>query len=158
MIEEATATSVRKTITVEASREHAFEVFTAGFAGWWPSDTHYIGDQQPETVVIEPREGGRCYERAADGTECDWGKVVAWEPPARLIIGWQLNADWKYDPDFLTEVEVVFVDEGENRTRVELEHRDLDRYGAKQAEITASIDSDEGWAGLLRRFAAAASA
>lgn len=153
-----TTESVRKSITVEASQEHAFRVFTARFGTWWPRDTHHIGAVEPETVIVEPHAGGRCYERAPDGTECDWGKVVAYEPPERIVIGWQLNAEWKYDPDFLTEVEVRFIPEGDSRTRVELEHRDLERYGERLEEVRASISSDEGWTGLLRRFAEAAAA
>jgi uncharacterized protein YndB with AHSA1/START domain len=150
--------SVRKSITVEAPQERAFHVFTAEFGTWWPRESHHIGQVEPEAVVVEGRAGGRCFERAPDGTECDWGKVVAYEPPERIVIGWQLNADWEYDPEFLTEVEVRFIREGESRTRVELEHRDLELYGERMEEVRASIGSEEGWSGLLRRFAEAAEA
>jgi len=150
--------SVRKSITVEAPQETAFRVFTEGFDTWWPRDSHYIGEQVPERVIVDDHAGGRCYEIASDGTECQWGSVLDYEPPERIVIGWQLNADWKYDPDFVTEVEVRFIAEGASRTRVELEHRNLERYGERMEEIRASIGSDEGWSGLLRRFADAAAA
>lgn len=153
-----TATSVQKSITVEAPQARAFEVFTAGWNTWWPRDTHHIGEQEPEEVFVEGFAGGRCYERASDGTECDWGKVLAYEPPERIIIGWQLTADWKYDPDFITEVEVRFIPEGDSRTRVELEHRDLERYGERMEEIRESLGSEGGWNGLLVLFAEAAAA
>jgi hypothetical protein len=155
MIEQASANSVRKTITVEARQQRAFEVFIDGFDTWWPHETHHTGEQQPETVTVEPCAGGRCFERAPDGTETDWGTVIAYEPYDRVIIGWQLTADFKYDPHFVTEVEVRFIAEGDGSTRVELEHRDLERYAERQAEITAVFDSEGGWTGLLKRYAAA---
>jgi uncharacterized protein YndB with AHSA1/START domain len=148
-----TTASITKSITVEAPRERAFEVFTSGFATWWPLDTHHIADKPAVTAVFEPRAGGRWYERAADGTECEWGTVIAFDPPERIVFGWQLTADYKYDPDFVTEVEVRFIDEGDSRTRVELEHRDLERYGERQQAVAESVGSDDGWAGLLVRFA-----
>ena len=154
----STVTSVVKSVTVDAAQEKAFRVFTEDFATWWPLDTHHIADKDAVTAVIEPRAGGRWFERAEDGSECEWGTVIAFEPPERVVLGWQLTADWKYDPDFVTEVEVRFVAEGEGRTRVELEHRDLDRYGERAQEIADSVGSDGGWAGLLRMFAEAAGA
>jgi uncharacterized protein YndB with AHSA1/START domain len=153
-----TVESVRKSIVVEASQARAFEVFTAGFDTWWPHESHHIGDQAPERVVVEDRAGGRCYEIAPDGSECQWGSVVAYEPPERIVIGWQLTADWKFDPDFLTEVEVRFIAEGESRTRVELEQRDLERYGERAGEIRSTVGGEGGWPGLLERFAAIAGA
>ena len=150
------ATSVVKSVTVEASQEKAFRVFTEGFAGWWPLDTHHIAEKDAVTAVIEPRAGGRWFERAEDGSECEWGTVIAFEPPERLVLGWQLDADWHYDPDLVTEVEVRFIAESESRTRVELEHRDLDRFGDRGDEVRAAIAGDQGWSGLLQMFAAAA--
>jgi uncharacterized protein YndB with AHSA1/START domain len=102
-------------------------------------------------VIIEPRVGGRWYERGADGSECQWGKVIAWEPPARVVLAWQINGQWQYDPELVTEVEVRFVAEA-GTTRVELEHRDLDRLGPQAAEIRAIFDSPGGWLGLLGHF------
>ncbi len=154
----STATSVVKTVTVDANQEKAFRVFTDGFASWWPLDSHHIGEKDAVTAVIEPRSGGRWFERAEDGSECEWGTVIEFDPPARVVLGWQLDADWHYDPDLVTEVEVRFIAESPGRTRVELEHRDLDRFGDRGDEVREAISSDGGWAGLLRTFAEAAAA
>lgn len=157
--DQAAATAVRRGITVDAPVERAFAVFTDRFGTWWPMDYH-TGDQDPVTVVIEPRVGGRWYERAADGSEADWGVVLAWEPPARLVLAWRLDAEWKHNPDPArqTEIEVRFVAEGASRTRVDLEHRLLDRFGDQSDEMRATFDSDAGWVGLLQRFANAVAA
>jgi uncharacterized protein YndB with AHSA1/START domain len=129
--QQTTATAVRRSITVAAPVEKAFEVFTDRFGAWWPLDYH-TGDEDPETVVIEPRRGGRWYERTAGGEEADWGVVLAWEPPTRLVLAWRLDAEWKHNPDPAkqTEIEVHFVPDGRVRTRVDLEHRLLDRSAA----------------------------
>lgn len=150
------ADSVIKTVTVEAPRRRAFDVFTRGFADWWPLEGHHIGEKDAETVVMEPRPGGRWFERAADGSECDWGHVIAFDPPERVLLAWQLNADFRYDPGLVTEVEVRFVEEGEGRTRVELEHRNLERFGERAEEVRSSIGSDGGWGSLLRMYAESA--
>jgi hypothetical protein len=92
-----------------------------------------------------------------DGSECDWGRVLVWDPPSRIVLSWEISADWKHDPHLKTEVEVRFVADGENRTRVELEHRGLDAYGARRDEMRGIFDSDTGWKGLLDAFAARAS-
>ena len=158
MTEQSTDLAIRKTITVQATQERAFGVFTEGLATWWPLDGYYIGGQQPQTAVIEPRAGGRWYEQAADGTKCDWGRVLVWEPPARLVLSWQISADWKADPSIETEVDVRFVAEGPTTTRVDLEHRGLDGYGDQAAQMHGIFDSDSGWTSLLSRFAVAANA
>ena len=145
---------VRKSITVPASPERAFEVFTAGFGAWWPR-SHHIGASALASAVIEPRAGGRWYERGDDGSECDWGRVLAFEPPKRVLLTWQITADWQHDANFVTEVEVRFIAEGDKSTRVELEHRLLDRYGARAAEMRGIFDSASGWTGLLDKFASA---
>jgi len=108
---EATVEAVRKSITVDVPQERAFEVFTSGMSRWWPLDSHHIGETEPTEAVVEPRAGGRWFERAADGTECEWGRVIAWEPPERVVFAWQLGPEWKYDPDpaMSTEVEGRFV-------------------------------------------------
>jgi uncharacterized protein YndB with AHSA1/START domain len=108
-------------------------------------------------AVIEPRVGGRWYERGDDGSTCDWGRVLAWEPPSRLVLSWEISADFQYDPNLKTEVEVRFITEGKDGTRVELEHRYLDRYGARRDQVRRIFDSDAGWKGLLEAFAARAS-
>ncbi len=157
--DQAAATAVRREITVNAPVEQAFAVFTDRFGTWWPMDYH-TGDQDPATVVIEPRVGGRWYERAADGTEADWGVVLAWEPPARLVLAWRLDAEWKHNPDPAqqTEIEVRFVAESAGRTRVDLKHRLLDRFGDHADEMRATFASDAGWVGLLQRFGDAVAA
>jgi uncharacterized protein YndB with AHSA1/START domain len=103
-------------------------------------------------VVIEPRVGGRWYEVGEDGTQCQWGRVLLWEPPSKLVLAWQLNGQWRYDPDFLTEVDVRFTLEDGGVTRVDLEHRNLDRFGDAAESVREAIDSPEGWAGLLANF------
>jgi uncharacterized protein YndB with AHSA1/START domain len=148
---------VRKSVIVATGVERAFEVFTAGIARWWPA-THSIGRSPQKEVILEPCAGGRWYERGEDGSECTWGKVLAWEPPARLLLAWQIDGRWTYDPAFLTEVEVTFTALGATETRVELEHRNLERYGDKLEAVRAAIDSEDGWAVLLRLYAEAAGA
>ena len=149
---------VKKTLTVHTSQTRAFEVFTEHFGSWWPLETHHIGAQPAQTAVIEPRAGGRWFERDVDGVECTWGRVLEWEPPHRLLLSWEISADFKCDPKIKTEVEVRFVPEGPDSTRIELEHRHLEFYGDTAAKMKGIFDSDGGWTGLLQRFAAAAAA
>ena len=106
--------------------------------------------------VIEPRAGGRWYEVCEDGSQCDWGKVLVWEPPASLVLAWQLDAQFQYDPNLLTEVEVRFTAEGAT-TRVDLEHRNLERFGPDAEKMRTSIDSPKGWPDILRQYAEASS-
>ena len=145
--------AVRKTVTVNAPIEHAFRVFTAEHGTWWPLFTHHIGKVAAATAIIEPYVGGRWYERGIDGSECVWGSVLAWEPPRRLVLAWQITADWRYDLTLQTEVEVTFIAEGPQRTRLELEHRHLDRYRDQAGIMRSIFDSDGGWTGILVRFA-----
>ncbi len=152
----STALAVHRIITVEAPQTVAFRVFTEELGTWWPLDTHSIGPVPAATAILEPRLGGRWLERGVDGTETPWGRVVAFEPPARLVLTWEISADWHHDPSLVTEVEVRFTAEGPSRTRVDLEHRDLDRYGARAREMQAIFDSPGGWPGLLSRFGARA--
>ncbi|HSR77640.1 MAG TPA: SRPBCC family protein [Xanthobacteraceae bacterium] len=149
---------VRKEITVEASQARAFDVFTREHGAWWPLATHHIGSAAAETAIIEPHTGGRWFERAADGSECDWGRVLVWDPPGRLVLAWEISADWKHDESINTEVEVRFVSLGPARTRVELEHRRLDRYGAAAEQMRGIFDSENGWTNILRLFVARAHA
>jgi hypothetical protein len=152
--------SVRKSVTVEADQSRAFDVFTARHGAWWPS-TYHIGESVFESAVIEPFAGGRWFERGVDGSECDWGQVLVWEPPRRLVLAWQITAEWRFDPGLVTEIEVRFEPLGVNRTRVDLEHRHLERFGTRAVEMRAIFDSGgvpgapQGWAGILRTFAAA---
>jgi len=154
MIEQAIQTkSVRKVVSVQAPPSVAWRVFTEKMGTWWPLATHKIGTSRAVDAVIEPRAGGRWYERGEDGATCEWGRVLAWEPPSRLVLAWEISADWKHDPSLKTEVEVRFLPEGEGATRVELEHRNLEAYGARRDEMLAIFESDGGWSGLLAAFA-----
>jgi uncharacterized protein YndB with AHSA1/START domain len=143
---------VRRAVTVTASPARAFEVFTANIGLWWPK-THHVSAVEPETVVIEPRSGGRWFERAPDGRECQIGKVLAWEPPARLLLAWQLDASFRYQPDLVTEVEVRFIAEGDAATRVEFEHRNLERFGEHAEAVRGRIGAPAGWPAILDLYA-----
>ena len=148
-----TIDSVRRQVVVETSQERAFEVFTAGMTSWWPPE-HHIGSAPIEEIVIEPREGGRWYTRHTDGSETSTGFVSTWEPPERLVLTWQIGADWTYDPKLITSVELRFVAEGPARTRVELEHRDLDRFGPDAERMHETFSAPGAWDSTLAAFAA----
>lgn len=149
-----TITPIRKQIIVTASPGTAFDVFTAGMSQWW-NPQYSIGQEPLASIVVEPHEGGRWYERGEQGSECDWGRVLVWEPPRRVVLAWQITADWSYDPDVHTELEVTFSPDGPQRTRVELEHRGLEALGEQADSMRAIFDSPSGWAGLLERLATA---
>jgi uncharacterized protein YndB with AHSA1/START domain len=155
---DADPNSVRKVVSVKAPPPVAWRVFTEEMGSWWPLLTHKIGAAKAVDAVIEPRVGGRWYERGDDGSTCDWGRVLAWEPPTRLVLAWQISADWKHTPSLQTEVEVRFIAEGNDATTVELEHRHLDRYGERRDQMRSTFDSEMGWNALLGAFAARASA
>ena len=148
--------SVSKSLSVEAPQAVAWRVFTTRMGTWWPLAYYKIGKTNAVDAIIEPRVGGRWYERGDDGSTCNWGSVLAWEPHSRLVLTWDITADWQYDPELKTEVEVRFIAEGENRTRVELEHRRLDRYGARRDEMRSIFDSPRGWGQILEPFVRAA--
>ena len=152
-----TIAPVRKQIVVDAPAARAFDVFTRGLATWWPMATHHIGAVDPETVVLEPHDGGRLYERGVDGSECTWGHVRRWDPPNAFVFTWEISADWVADPTIDSEVEVRFVAESPTRTRVELEHRGLEAFGDRAEEVRTAIGGEGGWNGLLQRFADALS-
>jgi uncharacterized protein YndB with AHSA1/START domain len=149
---------IRRTLRVRAPQEKAFQVFTGSMGKWWLK-SHSLLQAPQQDVLIEPREGGRWYERGEDGSEQDWGRVLAWDPPHRIVLAWQLNADWAYDADFETIVEVTFTAEGEE-TVVAFEHRGLERYGERAEELRGGYESgmDGGWAALLAGFKEAAEA
>jgi uncharacterized protein YndB with AHSA1/START domain len=148
---------VVKEIEVGIPPHEAFELFTERMASWWLS-SHSIGAEPFADIVIEPRPGGRWFERSAKGTECDWGRVLVWEPPLRLVLAWQLDANWQYRSDVSSELEVSFTAVGEGATRVHLEHRGIEGLGGDSAELRAAFDGEGGWAGLLSAFQAMASA
>jgi len=148
---------VRKSITVKASAQRAFEVFTAGFDSWWPR-SHHIGKVPMKRAIIEGHVGGRCYSEQTDGTECDWGEITAWEPPKRFVMAWKITAQWQYEPDLAksSEVEVRFTPLESGATRVDLEHRNFERMGAGWETMRGMVDSEGGWGGTLALFAAEA--
>jgi uncharacterized protein YndB with AHSA1/START domain len=142
---------VRKTVFVNAPQDRAFDVFTGGIGRWWPK-THKIGQADLDRPVVEPREGGRWYELDVDGSECEIGKVSIWDPPARLVLIWQLTPDFTYDPNLITEVEVLFTPEA-GGTRVDLEHRDLEQMGERADAMREAVSGPGGWPALLQLFA-----
>ena len=150
-----TIPAIQGTVTVNAPIERAFRIFTESFTTWWPADYH-IGQADMAEAIIEPREGGRWYERGVDGSECDWGHVLAWQPPHRLVVTWQINGQWRYDPDpeHASEIEVRFTPGGSDQTTVELEHRLLHRLVGGEA-IRDSISGGGGWSAVLAQFAKA---
>jgi uncharacterized protein YndB with AHSA1/START domain len=150
---QATDASVRSSIVVDTSIERAFSVFTDGIATWWPPEHHILQGPLAE-MVFEPRQGGHVYDRGVDGSECRWARVLAYEPPNRFVISWDINLQWQVetDPQRTSEVEVRFVSEGPNRTRVELEHRNLDRHGEGWERMRDGVGSPDGWELGLHRF------
>ena len=147
---------VRKAVKVQAPQAVAWRVFTEKMGTWWPLAYYKIGKATAVDAVIEPHVGGRWYERGDDGSMCQWGSVLAWEPTYRIILSWDINADWQYDPTLKTEIEVRFIAESSDRTRVELEHRHLDRYGERRDEMRRIYDTQGDWGRLLEAFAIAA--
>jgi uncharacterized protein YndB with AHSA1/START domain len=141
---------VRKSVVVKATPARAFEVFTARMSAWWPP-THTILKSPLKEAIVEPRAGGRWYHLGKDGSTCETGLVRVWEPPHRLVLVWQLNADWQYDKDLDTEVELNFTPEGDG-TRVELEHRYIERMGKSGETARAAVDGPGGWSSLLEAF------
>jgi hypothetical protein len=150
-------TPVRKSTTVKATAARAFLVFTEGIDTWWPR-SHNIGSAPSKRTIIEGRSGGRCYGELTDGTECDWGTILVWDPPRRFVMAWQVSPTWQFEPDLAksSEVEVRFTPDGDGFTRVDLEHRYFERHGAGVERMRAAVDSVQGWNGLLGAFAAEA--
>jgi len=142
---------IHKEIRVTAPPARAFDLFTAGMSQWWLK-THTINPTKSplKDIIMEPRQGGRWFERGEDGSECQWGKVLAWEPPARVLLAWQINSAWQFDPALITEVEIRFTPEGSG-TKVELEHRHLERLGDGAEALRDAFQ--RGWGMLLEEFA-----
>jgi uncharacterized protein YndB with AHSA1/START domain len=149
------ATTVSRSVVVNAPIERAFEVFTADFGAFKPPEHNLMGAEIAETI-FEPRVGGSVYDRAADGSECRWARVLAYEPPHRVLISWDISPRWQIetDPDRTSEVEVRFIAETAARTRVQLEHRKLDRHGDDWQALREGVGGDQGWPLYLHRFAA----
>jgi uncharacterized protein YndB with AHSA1/START domain len=147
--------SVSKVVSVQAPPEVAWRVFTQRMGTWWPLAHYKIGKANAVDAVIEPQVGGRWYERGDDGSTCDWGRVLVWEPNTRLVLTWDITADWQFDPELGTELEIRFVPDGKG-TRVELQHRKLDRYGERREQMRRIFETEGDWGRLLASFAAAA--
>jgi uncharacterized protein YndB with AHSA1/START domain len=154
MSAKAQDTSVRAAIVVEAPLERAFAVFTEDFGSFKPPEHNMLEVEIAETV-FEPREGGHLYDRGVDGSECRWARVLAYEPPNRVVISWDISPRWQLETDLekSSEVEVRFVAEAPERTRVELEHRNLERHGEGWEGLREGVDSDDGGPHYLQRFA-----
>jgi uncharacterized protein YndB with AHSA1/START domain len=150
MSETITIAPVRKTIRVNASAARAFEVFTAGLGKWWPRD-HGIGKLPMKEAMMETHLGGKWYELGADGTRTDVGRIVAWEPPQRFVMTWDIDSRWKPDTTVSSEIEVRFIAESATTTRVELEHRKFEQMGAEPG-AKMRRDVDGGWPNMLERF------
>jgi uncharacterized protein YndB with AHSA1/START domain len=146
--------SVRTSIVVGAPRERAFDVFTSGFGKFKPREHNLLRVEIAETV-FEPRVGGHIYDRGVDGSECRWARVLVYEPPNRVVFSWDISPQWQIERDLArtSEVEVRFIAEAPDRTRVELEHRNLERHGAGWEGVRAGVSSNEGWPLYLRRYA-----
>ena len=157
MTAQAQDTTVRTEIVVEAPIDRAFRVFTQNFDRIKPREHNMLGVDIAESV-FEPREGGRVYDRGVDGSECQWARVIAYEPPERIVFTWDINPYWQIetDHDKASEVEVRFIAESTERTRVELEHRNLDRHGDSWEGMREGVRGDAGWPLYLQRFAAVA--
>ncbi len=152
---QAADTVVRKDIMVEVPIESAFSVFTDRFGDFKPREHNLLGAPIVETT-FEPRVGGHIYDRAEDGSECRWARIRAYEPPTRVVFSWDIGPTWQLetDPASTSEVEVRFVAEGPDRTRVELEHRHIDRHGPGWDAVYHGVDNDGGWPLYLTRYAA----
>jgi uncharacterized protein YndB with AHSA1/START domain len=146
---------VRKQVVVEAPPEQAFKVFTERFGDFKPPEHNLLRSPIAETV-FDARVGGHIYDRAADGSECRWARILAYEPPDRVVFSWDIGPQWQLEPDpaNASEVEVRFVAETPERTRVELEHRNIDRHGPGWQGIVDGVDGDQGWPLYLQRYAA----
>lgn len=149
------ASTVRKQIVVPAPVEHAFAVFTRRFGDFKPPEHNLLGAPIAETV-FEPHVGGHILDRGTDGSECRWARILAYEPPHRVVFSWDIGPTWQIEtePDNTSEVEVRFIAETPERTRVELEHRHIDRHGPGWPAVSDGFANDAGWLLYLARYAA----
>jgi uncharacterized protein YndB with AHSA1/START domain len=154
MSTQAADTTVQTQVVVEAPIERAFRVFTEDFGSFKPPE-HNLLDVEIAETVFEPRVGGHLYDRGVDGSECRWARVLAYEPPDRVVVSWDINPQWQIETDLqkTSEVEVRFISETPERTRVELEHRNLDRHGDGWEGVREGVRGEGGWPLYLQRFA-----
>lgn len=150
-----TIAPIVRSVQVKAPPPRAFDLFVNHFADWWPKG-RTIGKNPHVAIVVEPRVGGQWFERDAEGVETHWGRVLAWEPPARLLLAWQINSQWTYDPDFETELELRFDPLDGGGTQVTLEHRNLERFGDDAQRHSDLLGG--GWPGYLAGYASYADA
>jgi uncharacterized protein YndB with AHSA1/START domain len=150
-----TGTAVHASIVVDAPIERAFQVFTQDFGRFKPAEHNLLGAEIAETV-FEARVGGHLYDRGVDGSECRWANVLVYEPPSRVVLSWNISPHWQIetDPAKVSEWEVRFVAETSERTRVEIEHRNLDRHGDGWEGVRDGVDGDQGWPLYLRGYGA----
>lgn len=156
--EPALMASVKRTLRVNVPIDRAFRVLTQRMGSWWPA-SHHIGKTPFAEIVVEPHAGGRWFERDANGAECGWGTVLVWDPPKQLLLSWHLQPDWQYNPDLsrASEVSFQFIAEGPEATRLEFEHRHIERHGEGWEKLRAGVDSPGGWTGVLVEFEASLS-
>ena len=149
------ATVVRRQVVVNAPQAQAFAAFTGRFGDFKPPEHNLLAAPIAETV-FESRAGGHIYDRAADGSECRWARILAYEPPSRVVFSWDISPRWQIvtDPNQASEVEVRFFTEAPGRTRLELEHRHIDRHGPEWQAVTDGVDGEEGWTIYLARYSA----
>ena len=155
---EQTMDAVTTSVLVPLAPDKAFELFTDRFGEWWPKDSHHIGEADAAEVFLDARPGGRWYERAEDGSECDWGQVLEIERPHRIVLAWHLTPEWRYDPDAAkaTQVEVSFIPEEDRATRVTLTHSGFEVHGEAGAAMRESVGGDGGWTELMGLYKNAA--
>ena len=150
---------VKKSLIIKTDQAHAFDVFTAGLDRWWPKE-HHIGEAPVVKAIIEPRQGGRWYAVHADGKEVTTGHMLVWDPLSRIVFTWEINGQWKPEanPKFASEVEVRFIAEDPNRTRVELDHHNFERMSDVEGAKAMRDGIDNGWLGILEGYKKAAQA
>ena len=155
MTQLGTTTTVRRRIVVNAPIADAFKVFTERFGDFKPREHNLLRAAIADTV-FEPRVGGNIYDRGVDGSECRWARILVYEPPDRVVFSWDISPRWQIEsnPDLTSEVEVRFFAETSDRTRVELEHRNLDRHGAGWESVRDGVDNEAGWPLYLQRYVA----
>ncbi len=148
---------VRKSIRVQVPIEQAFSVFVEQMEIWWPAE-HHIGEKPFASIIVEPRVGGRWYERDAEGRDCEWGTVRAWDPPRLVTFSWHLGPDWKYSADLAkaSDVAIRFMSDGSSGTLIELEHSGIERHGDGYEQLRVALDGPNAWTQTLAEFAKAA--
>lgn len=152
MTEQTQLAPVTVAVTVPVSPARAFDFFTVGYDDW-RTPGHFIGAVEPELIVLEPFVGGRWFERAPDGTECEWGAVLECDPPHRIVMSWQIGIDWQFHPDEASRVEVTFVEAAPGQTVVSVVHDRFEGHGSGAEGMRRAVADDDGWAKSLQLYA-----